>query len=205
MRPRRTPWPKQLRPDGDPRLRRGRRDHAPPASPVRSRCTAPGTPRHARRGADHRGVPRRRWTTPAWRSSSPSSSRGTRRSRPAEGTRGSGGADDIVVNVPAPGDGNGQVLLYAAEDGSLSWHLADDVPPAAAPDRGGERRTYRDPRAVVPVRRAEPTPRPRHPRRHRQEGPQGPGLPARRPGPRQGRRPLRRSGRPRTGSTGCAG
>src|SRR5262245_53969615 len=39
---------------------------------------------------------------------------------PAEGTRGSGGADDIEINVPAPGDGNGQVLLYAAEDGSLS-------------------------------------------------------------------------------------
>ena len=47
---------------------------------------------------------------------------------PGEGTRGSGGGDDIVVNVPAPGEGNGQVLLYAAEDGSLSWHLADDVP-----------------------------------------------------------------------------
>ena len=69
---------------------------------------------------------------------------------PAEGTRGSGGADDIEVNVPAPGDGNGQVLLYAAEDGSLSWHYAVDVPPAAAPDRGGERRTYRVPKAVVP-------------------------------------------------------
>ena len=41
--------------------------------------------------------------------------------------------------------------LYAAEDGSLSWHLAVDVPPTAAPDRGGERRTYRMPRAVVPV------------------------------------------------------
>jgi len=69
---------------------------------------------------------------------------------PADGTRGSGGADDIEVNVPAPGDGNGQVLLYAAEDGSLSWHLAEDVPPTEVPDRGGERRTYRVPRAVVP-------------------------------------------------------
>ena len=75
---------------------------------------------------------------------------------PGEGTRGSGGGDDIVVNVPAPGEGNGQVLLYAAEDGSLSWHLADDVPPTAAPDRGGERRTYRIPRAVVPVDEREP-------------------------------------------------
>ncbi len=69
---------------------------------------------------------------------------------PADGTRGSGGADDIEVNVPEPGDGNGQVLLYAAEDGSLSWHLAEDVPPTEVPDRGGERRTYRIPRAVVP-------------------------------------------------------
>jgi hypothetical protein len=69
---------------------------------------------------------------------------------PADGTRGSGGADDIEVNVPAPGDGNGQVLLYAAEDGSLSWHFSVDVPPQAQPDRGGDRRTYRVPRAVVP-------------------------------------------------------
>ena len=69
---------------------------------------------------------------------------------PAEGTRGSGGADDIEIDVPAPGDGNGQVLLYAAEDGSLSWHLAENVSPTAAPDRGGERRTYRVPKAVVP-------------------------------------------------------
>ncbi|MEO6510594.1 MAG: alpha/beta hydrolase, partial [Nocardioides sp.] len=68
---------------------------------------------------------------------------------PAEGTRGSGGADDIQVNVPAPGDGNGQVLLYAAEDGSLSWHYAVDVPPSETIDRGGERRTYRVPKAVV--------------------------------------------------------
>jgi len=69
---------------------------------------------------------------------------------PTDGTRGSGGADDIEVDVPAPGDGNGQVLLYAAEDGSLSWHLAVDVPPTEAPERGGERRTYRIPKAVVP-------------------------------------------------------
>jgi pimeloyl-ACP methyl ester carboxylesterase len=69
---------------------------------------------------------------------------------PADGTRGSGGADDIEVNVPAPGDGNGQILLYAAEDGSLSWHFSVDVPPEAAPSRGGDRRTYRVPKAVVP-------------------------------------------------------
>ena len=69
---------------------------------------------------------------------------------PTGGTRGSGGADDIEVDVPAPGDGNGQVLLYAAEDGSLSWHLATDVPPRESPTRGGDRRTYRVPRAIVP-------------------------------------------------------
>lgn len=64
------------------------------------------------------------------------------------GTR-AGGGSEIVVEVPAPGDGNGQLLLYAAEDGSLTWHLPDDVPPAQAPTRGGQRRTYRIPRAVV--------------------------------------------------------
>ncbi|MEZ5093661.1 esterase/lipase family protein [Nocardioides sp.] len=67
------------------------------------------------------------------------------------GTRASGGLDDIVLEVPAPGVGNGQVLLYAAEDGSLSWHLPDDIAPDTVPTRGGERRTYRVPRAVVPA------------------------------------------------------
>ena len=112
--------------------------------------------RHARRGAGHRGVPRRRSTTPAWPEQLSVVVSRHQEITPGEGTRGSGGGDDIVVNVPAPGDGNGQVLLYAAEDGSLSWHLADDVPPTAAPDRGGERRTYRIPRAVVPVDEREP-------------------------------------------------
>ena len=76
---------------------------------------------------------------------------------PATGTRASGGSDDIVVDVPAPGDGNGQVLLYAAEDGSLSWHLPEDVAPAEVPSRGGERRSYRVPRAVVAPDEREPT------------------------------------------------
>ena len=73
---------------------------------------------------------------------------------PGDGTRGSGGGDDIVVNVPAPGEGNGQVLLYAAEDGSLSWHLADDVPPD---DRARPRRRAADvphPASRRPGRRA---------------------------------------------------
>ena len=71
------------------------------------------------------------------------------------GTRASGGDDDIVVEVPAPGEGNGQLLLYAAEDGSLSWHLPDDIAPDAVPTRGGERRRYRVPRAVVPAEQGD--------------------------------------------------
>jgi hypothetical protein len=65
------------------------------------------------------------------------------------GSRGGGGGTEIVVEVPPPGSGNGQLLLYAAEDGSLSWHLPDDVPPDQVVSRGGDRRTYRLPREVV--------------------------------------------------------
>ena len=65
------------------------------------------------------------------------------------GSRGGGGGTEIVVEVPPPGTGNGQLLLYAAEDGSLSWHLPDDVPPDQVVTRGGDRRTYRLPRQVV--------------------------------------------------------
>ncbi|MEP6798511.1 MAG: alpha/beta hydrolase [Lapillicoccus sp.] len=65
------------------------------------------------------------------------------------GSRAGGGGDEITIEMPAPGDGNGQLLLYAAEDGSLSWHLPDSVPTDQVPTRGGERRTYRLPRAVV--------------------------------------------------------
>ncbi len=75
------------------------------------------------------------------------------------GTRGGGGGEDIVVEVPAPGDGNGQVLLYAAEDGSLSWHYPDSFTPTESPQRGAERRTYRIPRAVVAPEAAEGTSR----------------------------------------------
>lgn len=66
----------------------------------------------------------------------------------AGGTRGGGGGSEIVVDVPGPGTGNGQFLLYAAEDGSLSWHLPD-IPPEEVPSRGGLMRTYRIPREVV--------------------------------------------------------
>ncbi len=75
----------------------------------------------------------------------------------SDGTRASGGGDDIVLEVPAPGEGNAQVLLYAAEDGSLSWHLPVDVPAEAVPTRGGERRTFRIPRAIVPAEERDPT------------------------------------------------
>ena len=69
------------------------------------------------------------------------------------GTRAQGGGADIVVQVPGPGTGLAQVLLYTAEDGSQTWHLPDDVPadPDALAQRGGAVRTYRIPRAVVPA------------------------------------------------------
>ncbi|HEU5242127.1 MAG TPA: alpha/beta hydrolase [Ornithinibacter sp.] len=73
----------------------------------------------------------------------------------AGGTRASGGGSEIVVDVPAPGEGNGQVLLYKAEDGSLTWHLPDDVPTGEVAQRGGSRRTYRLPRQVVAPEAAE--------------------------------------------------
>lgn len=66
----------------------------------------------------------------------------------AGGSRSVGGPNDMVLEVPGPGTGLAQVLLYTAEDGSMSWHLPDDVPPEAVPSRGGERRTYRVPRQV---------------------------------------------------------
>lgn len=75
------------------------------------------------------------------------------------GTRGSGGGSEIVVDVPAPGEGNGQVLLYAAEDGSVTWHYPDSIAPEEVGQRGGERRTYRLPRAVVPGEATEGTTR----------------------------------------------
>lgn len=71
------------------------------------------------------------------------------------GTRAAGGGEEVLVEVPAPGEGNGQVLLYVAEDGSLTWHYPDSVAPEEVPMRGGERRTYRLPRAVVPPEEGE--------------------------------------------------
>lgn len=67
------------------------------------------------------------------------------------GTRAMAGQSQISLTVPGPGDGFGQVLLYAAEDGSLSWHFPDDIPRSQVADRGSARRTYRIPRAVPPT------------------------------------------------------
>jgi hypothetical protein len=79
---------------------------------------------------------------------------------PRSGTRALAGDDAITVEVPGPGDGFAQVLLYTAEDGSQTWHLpaegrgAPGTSPGAARRRaagGSDRRTYRVPRAVVPA------------------------------------------------------
>ncbi|HEX6918540.1 MAG TPA: hypothetical protein VF140_10695, partial [Phycicoccus sp.] len=75
------------------------------------------------------------------------------------GSRAGGGEDDIVVDVPGPGDGNGQVLLYAAEDGSLTWHYPDAAGGGDVQTRGGARQTYRIPRAVVAPESEEGTSR----------------------------------------------
>ncbi len=64
------------------------------------------------------------------------------------GTRAAGGGTEIELEVGAPGEGFGQVLLYSAEDGSITWHLPDDIPAAEVPQRGGVARTYRIPRAI---------------------------------------------------------
>lgn len=75
------------------------------------------------------------------------------------GTRAGGGGSEILLEVPAPGEGFGQLLLYTAEDGSLSWHLPSDIPITGPVTRGDQRRTYRIPRAVVPPEAAEGTSR----------------------------------------------
>ena len=65
------------------------------------------------------------------------------------GSRAAGGPDDIVVELTDPGRSFGQVVLYTAEDGSMSWHLADQTAPAGT-TRGGGTLTYRIPRDIVP-------------------------------------------------------
>jgi pimeloyl-ACP methyl ester carboxylesterase len=66
-----------------------------------------------------------------------------------EGSRAAGGDTDILAEVPGPGTGLGQFLLYIAEDGTASWHLPVDLE-TQEQARGGDRRTYRVPRAVLP-------------------------------------------------------
>ena len=79
----------------------------------------------------------------------------------SSGTRGGGGGDEVVVNVPAPGDGFAQVLLYTAEDGTQTWHLPQEGAqrPGAMATRGSARLTYRVPRAVFPPQGVDPATR----------------------------------------------
>ncbi len=72
------------------------------------------------------------------------------------GTRGGGGGTQIELRVPAPAEGFGQVVLYTAEAGSLSWHLPTEPqggavggPTGVAGQRGARRLTYLLPREVV--------------------------------------------------------
>jgi pimeloyl-ACP methyl ester carboxylesterase len=69
------------------------------------------------------------------------------------GSRAAGDDRDIEAEVPGPGTGLGQFLIYTAEDGTVSWHLPVDVPrdPATVASRGGDSRVYRVPRAVMPT------------------------------------------------------
>ena len=69
------------------------------------------------------------------------------------GSRAAGGADDIELTVTDPGPGYGQVVLYTAEDGSLSWHAPSEA--TAAGGRGSGSLTYRIPSAVVEPPAAE--------------------------------------------------
>lgn len=64
------------------------------------------------------------------------------------------GEPAVVVEVPEPGEGRGQVLLAADEDGVVSWRFPVDIDRAEVLTRGADRRTYIVPRTVV----ADPTP-----------------------------------------------
>ncbi|WP_280467990.1 alpha/beta hydrolase [Nocardia cyriacigeorgica] len=63
----------------------------------------------------------------------------------SSGTRAAGGPDDIVMQVADPGNGWCQVVLYASEDGALTWHFPEVTPGLL---------TYRIPRAVMPTAEA---------------------------------------------------
>jgi pimeloyl-ACP methyl ester carboxylesterase len=66
----------------------------------------------------------------------------------SSGTRASGGSDDIVLEARNPGEGFGQAVLYAAEDGTLSWHFPAGSEDATRTTRGGSTLTYKIPRSV---------------------------------------------------------
>ncbi|UVS81575.1 triacylglycerol lipase [Actinokineospora sp. UTMC 2448] len=57
---------------------------------------------------------------------------------------------ELVVEVPGPGTGLGQLVLAADEDGVLRWHLPEAAEEAT--DRGEDRRTY-----TIPVTAAPPS------------------------------------------------
>jgi hypothetical protein len=66
----------------------------------------------------------------------------------AEGSRGAGGDDDMTVEVPDPGEGFAQVVLYESEDGVISWHLPQERNTGVT-TRGGGTLSYRIPRTVA--------------------------------------------------------
>ncbi len=66
----------------------------------------------------------------------------------AEGSRAAGGDDNLTVEVPDPGAGWAQVVLYESEDGVVSWHLPIERN-AGATTRGGDTLTYSLPRTVA--------------------------------------------------------
>lgn len=57
----------------------------------------------------------------------------------------------LVVEVPEPGDGLGQVVLYSDEAGVTTWHLPEAEEAAGDAMRGGATRTYVLPRRPAPA------------------------------------------------------
>jgi hypothetical protein len=66
----------------------------------------------------------------------------------SEGSRAAGGDDNMTVEVPDPGGGWAQVVLYESEDGVLSWHLPVERN-AGTTTRGSGTLTYSLPRTVA--------------------------------------------------------
>lgn len=66
----------------------------------------------------------------------------------AQGSRGAGGDDDMTVEVPDPGEGFGQIVLYESEDGVVSWHLPQERNTGIT-TRGGGTLSYQIPRTVA--------------------------------------------------------